>query len=371
MVRKSKNSLFSESFLEQKNKNKKFKLIALVAKAVIKRNLKLFLCCSALSAATAILNFNVSVGFKDAFLEKEEIREENNFFESTINDLKEEKKDVFSAEELGEILRQNLKKCVNLSKENKKFKEENRSLFNSNNEQQIYEKKELIELLTSSDSKRNQRSENVNEKSYKFKFNLFGFKIFEWKKCSIKVFLTRLFIIAFFFKSGSSFLNFYLLSYSYDLIEKDLKKELFRNVLKAEYVDSSEISKNLINQFSSDLDTIASNIWFIPNRLIYIFTTIIYHILFDFNFGSEQRNWWIILLVNSMLSLLGYLAYVLYKKSAELGVIAKRNYEEDNKAIYERINNLEYIKSVSAEEYEENKITEKLNSTFRKKKKWL
>ncbi|CAG8561395.1 8329_t:CDS:1 [Paraglomus occultum] len=50
---------------------------------------------------------------------------------------------------------------------------------------------------------------------------------------------------------------------------------------------------------------------------------------------------------------------------------AKRRQEEDNKIIYERINNLEYIKAVSGEKYEEEKVDRQLDSTFRRNKKSL
>ena len=46
----------------------------------------------------------------------------------------------------------------------------------------------------------------------------------------------------------------------------------------------------------------------------------------------------------------------------------KKRTEEDNKVIFERINNLEYIKAVSGEKYEEKKINNQLNSTFDKNK---
>jgi ABC-type multidrug transport system fused ATPase/permease subunit len=45
--------------------------------------------------------------------------------------------------------------------------------------------------------------------------------------------------------------------------------------------------------------------------------------------------------------------------------------EEDNRVIFERINNLEYIKAVSGENYEEIKVGQQLDSTFRKNKKSL
>ncbi|CAG8480461.1 457_t:CDS:2 [Ambispora leptoticha] len=101
------------------------------------------------------------------------------------------------------------------------------------------------------------------------------------------------------------------MNYSYDSIERDLKKDLFRHFLRAKYTNSTEVSRNLITQFASDLDT------------------------------------------------------------SKLSVAAKRRYEEDNRVIYEKINNLEYIKAVSGEKYEERKISKKLDSTFQKNKKSL
>ena len=78
--------------------------------------------------------------------------------------------------------------------------------------------------------------------------------------------------------------------YSYDSIERDLKKDLFCHFVRAKYPNSSEIARNLITQFASDLDHIAYHIWFIPNRLIYVFTSIFYSLYFDFNFGSQKTN---------------------------------------------------------------------------------
>jgi len=62
---------------------------------------------------------------------------------------------------------------------------------------------------------------------------------------------------------------------------------------------------------------------------------------------------------------------MLFKKASKLNVAAKKRQEEDNKVIYERINNLEYIKAVSAEKYEEKKVDQQLDSTFQKNKKAL
>lgn len=62
---------------------------------------------------------------------------------------------------------------------------------------------------------------------------------------------------------------------------------------------------------------------------------------------------------------------LLFRKAGKLSLAAKKRMEEDNKIIYERINNLEYIKAVSGEKYEEEKIGKQLDATFRKNKKSL
>jgi ABC-type multidrug transport system fused ATPase/permease subunit len=61
----------------------------------------------------------------------------------------------------------------------------------------------------------------------------------------------------------------------------------------------------------------------------------------------------------------------LFKKSAELSIEAKKRYNQDNKVIFERINSLEFIKTVSGEKYEEKKVSEQLDETFEKNKKSL
>ena len=62
---------------------------------------------------------------------------------------------------------------------------------------------------------------------------------------------------------------------------------------------------------------------------------------------------------------------VLFRKATQLSVGAKKRYEKDNEMIYERINNLEYIKTISGEDYEREKITQQLKSTFHRNKKSL
>jgi ABC-type multidrug transport system fused ATPase/permease subunit len=156
------------------------------------------------------------------------------------------------------------------------------------------------------------------------------------------------------------------MSYSYDSVEKELKRDLFNHFIRSRYTNSSKVSKDLITKFSSDLDSISYNIWFIPNRLIYVLFTIFLFIKYDFNFGEKVVNLKLLLILFSIFSFLIFIETYLFKKAAKLGVEAKKRYEKDNKMIYERINNLEYIKSVSGENYEEEKLQNQLNDTFRK-----
>ncbi|CAG8710645.1 12602_t:CDS:2, partial [Racocetra fulgida] len=111
---------------------------------------------------------------------------------------------------------------------------------------------------------------------------------------------------------------------------KKVIEYLFRHFIRANFPQGAMVGANLITQFANDLDAIADHIWFLPNRLIYISTTTF-----------------------------------LFRKSSELGVAAKKRIEKDNEAIYEKINNLEYIKAVSGETYEEKKLFQRLDTTFR------
>ncbi|CAG8455829.1 2004_t:CDS:1 [Ambispora gerdemannii] len=163
------------------------------------------------------------------------------------------------------------------------------------------------------------------------------------------------------------------MAYAYDRIEKDLKKDLFRHFIRAKYANSVEVSRNLITQFASDLDEIAYSIWFIPNRLIYVTAAIACVIIYDFNFGNEKGgiNWGFLAIVFGLFVILIISEIILFKKASKINVAAKKRQEEDNKMIYERINNLEYIKSISGEKYEEEKVNQQLDATFQKNKKAL
>jgi len=161
------------------------------------------------------------------------------------------------------------------------------------------------------------------------------------------------------------------MTYAYDSIERDLKKDLFRHLVQAKYANSAEISRNLITQFADDLDEISYSIWFIPNRLIYVTVAIFLLLTFNFNFGGEGTTLPLLAIVLGLFAVLIIGEILLFKKASKLNMAAKKRQEEDNKIIYERINNLEYIKAISGEKYEEKKVGQQLDSTFHKNKKSL
>jgi len=162
------------------------------------------------------------------------------------------------------------------------------------------------------------------------------------------------------------------MNYAYDSIERDLKKDLFRHLVQAKYANSSEISRNLITQFADDLDEISYSIWFIPNRLIYVAVYIFLVLKFEFiNFGGKETALPLLAIVLGLFTILFVVEIMLFKRASKLNLAARKRQEEDNKVIYERINNLEYIKAVSGEKYEEERVGRQLDSTFRQNKKSL
>jgi len=72
-----------------------------------------------------------------------------------------------------------------------------------------------------------------------------------------------------------------------------------------------------------------------------------------------------------LFSSLFFFVFLLLKQAVKLGIDAKRRYEEDNRIIFERINNLEYIKSNSSEIFEQFKVYETLDKTFQNNKESL
>jgi len=161
------------------------------------------------------------------------------------------------------------------------------------------------------------------------------------------------------------------MNYAYDSVERDLKKDLFRHFVRAKYTNSSEVSRNLITQFADDMDEIAYSIWFIPNRLIYVAFSIFLLLKFDFNFGGEGTTLPLLAIMLGLFAVLFVVEIMLFKRASKLNLAAKKRQEEDNKIIYERIDNLEYIKAVSGEKYEEERVDRQLDSTFRRNKKSL
>lgn len=160
------------------------------------------------------------------------------------------------------------------------------------------------------------------------------------------------------------------MSYAYERVEIDLTKDLFHHFVQAKYPNSSQVSRSLFTQFTL-LDRIARDTWFIVNRGFYVSTSIFFLCIFDF-FGRTKGFPWRFTLVVLFLFIITFtIQYFLFKKATKLSITKKRRYEEENRYIFERINNLEYIKTSSGENYEQKKLNKLLECNFKKNKKSL
>ncbi|MCE8167080.1 MAG: ABC transporter ATP-binding protein [Candidatus Moeniiplasma glomeromycotorum] len=346
---------------------------------IIKNNPKLFFLCSLLAVFVAIINFNIGVVFKNAFIvqEKELTAAVNEEIDKEGGEKAKEVKDI-SKQRIKEITES---ECRRVIKQNQEKKEKIEEIKNKIKQSEKLDgagsipKKEAKKLI----ERQGTTGRKVWDKEYEFEFRFFKWRLFRnenlglWKDQNSRPFgfIPRVLILIFLVKSAFSLLHFYLNSYAYDSIERDLKKDLFCQFIWAKYPNSSQVSRNLITQFASDLDVIANGIWYIPNRLIYVIFTILYYVLYDFNFGAEGTNWKFLGVLFGLFAFLMVVELFLFSQAAKMSVRAKKRYEEDNKVIFERINNLEYIKAVSGEKYEEVKIDKQLDATFRENKKSL
>ena len=109
------------------------------------------------------------------------------------------------------------------------------------------------------------------------------------------------------------------------------------------------------------------------NRGFYVFTSIIFLCTFDFiartrNYGFPLR---FTLVVLFLFAVTFAIQYFLFKRATKLNIARKHRYEKENRHIFERINNLEYIKASSGENCEQKKLNKLLDRNFQKNKKSL
>lgn len=414
---------FSKEVCEKK-KNRFFSLFSFL-KIVFLKNYLLFIICSFLAVFNAIINFNIGVNLKDSFIvynknlliaknlksEKiilfDEVKNEWFFSISGLIDyLNEKKKGEFNISEVERLVSIIEKKIDGLNFAEKEFSDDvincrsvkfylgskskltknvknYMELINSSNEEEfnnlikssfsfeenakrlffLSAKKILENFLDDRDFIFNSEKGTIFNNCYSFFINFFGFKFFENDELNIYGFVSRT-VVLIIFKSIFSLLHFYLMHYAYDLIEKEMKEDLFRHFIKSNYYRSFSVSKNLFTQFSSDLDLISYDIWFIPNRLIYALFSILYHVFFDFNFGVESPNLRFIFVMIFIFSVLISAQLILFGFSDKINTVAKTRISKDNSVIYSSISRLQNIKSVSGEEYEKKKISDRLNKSF-------
>ena len=92
---------------------------------------------------------------------------------------------------------------------------------------------------------------------------------------------------------------------------------------------------------------------------------------FDFFERMSDSSTRFVLILIFLFSITFTIQFFLFKKAAKLSVEAKQRYEEENRHLFERINNLEYIKVTSGENYEQQKLEKLLDHNFQKNKKSL
>jgi hypothetical protein len=114
----SSSTVFTKSVLQTKKKNK-IKTLFLVLGRIIKNNPLLFFFCALLAVITALINFNITVNFKNAFIVKD-----RNIASQIIKEIKKEegkKTEEIEKERVREILTEKL--ADDLAEKNQKRKE--------------------------------------------------------------------------------------------------------------------------------------------------------------------------------------------------------------------------------------------------------
>jgi len=94
-----------------------------------------------------------------------------------------------------------------------------------------------------------------------FKFIFFSEKLrFRVENLSIKEYLALFLTVSFLVKSFLALVHFFVMNYCYSLMALKLKKDLFRQFVRANFAQGALVSSQLITQFANDLDMIAEHI---------------------------------------------------------------------------------------------------------------
>ncbi len=208
--------------------------------------------------------------------------------------------------------------------------------------------------------------ETMQEKRFPF-YYFFG----KSKDFKLREYVLWLIVYLVIFKATFSVMHWYLTTYCCNKIERDLKIELFEILTSSSYEKSSETSSKMLTQFSSDIDNIAYDIWTVSNRLIYVTVSIVLNIRFIFKGQGKSFEYVLVSVILLLFASLFAVVYLLLRKSTSLSMEAKKRYEANNRFIFERISNLEYIKSASSEGLEMNKLDNHLNDTLKKNQRSL
>lgn len=338
----------------------KFLLLTNFFFRIVKNNPGWFMFSSLLAFSSALVNYNASLMVKENFLTG---KGDPDFSEELITSFRDEKETISKEYAFGKI--DTLAENKNA---NAKIDEIKREIAAAGVTE---DRKEISRMeITSIIKEIYGLDKSIESKNLSFFFN-FGFYRFR-KSLSWRQFIIVFISFLIFVKSLISVGHWYANSFIGDKLEKDLKLELFSVLMRSSYEKSSSVADRMITQFSSDLDGISKNIWNIPNRLVYVLTSIALSFLFDFRSKEgEKTHVAFIVVICALFAVLSGVVALLLKKSIVLGIEAKRRYEGDNRAIFERMRKLKYIKINSSEQVEQEKITGLLDNTFRSNKQSL
>ena len=195
----SSETVFTKSVLKTKKKSK-FKILFLVLGRIIKNNPKLFLLCSVLAIIVAVINFNIGVNFKDAF-----ITEERNLTKKVIAELEKKDEKEIKVDEIKSILE---KKYSRISEQQTKVKN---SIENELAKKESLKKEDAINLVK--EAGKDPKNKTIfTKKDFKFEFNLFGWKIYE--KPALRLienfgFVPHILTLILVFKSLFSLIHYY------------------------------------------------------------------------------------------------------------------------------------------------------------------
>lgn len=201
--------------------------------------------------------------------------------------------------------------------------------------------------------------------SFKFHLSFFGLTIIKKESISITHFLTIMFFFYLMARSTFAITNYLLTHIFADDLEKDLKKDLMYIFLSSRFTDSAKIAKKVSSYVISDLKEISLPLFKLPNRMLLSLLSLVYIFSSGGIFGQDTKGLSTLLILSVIFTILGIIYVTFLRMSSRYALKIKKTELRDNDKIFESVQNLEYIKTVSSEKEEIEKINAMLEKTHR------